>query len=120
MPLPAGYTTVNPLPDETCLNSSGQQEYQSGLGMALYLVKHSRLDLANATRELSKQMIKADVGHLKHLYRLLKFIVDTKEAKLKLKPMKKKRDWIYDFFLRSTGDVEEQDPKRSNKKHYRK
>ena len=33
-------------------------------------------------------MIKADVGHLKHLYHLLKFIVDIKEAKLKLKPMK--------------------------------
>ena len=52
VPLPAGYTTVNPLPDEACLNSRGQQEYQSGVGMALYLVKHSRPDLANATHEL--------------------------------------------------------------------
>ena len=103
--------------------------------MALYLVKHSRPDLANATRELSKQMIKADVGHLKHLYRLLKFIVDTKGAKLKLKPMKGNH-WVMRgmcdasfasdlnnrrsvtgymiFFLRSTGYVEEQATKGSD------
>ena len=35
------------------ISTDYQWEYQSGVGMLLYLVKHSQLDIANATRELS-------------------------------------------------------------------
>jgi hypothetical protein len=31
-----------------------QFKYRSGVGMLIYLVKHSRPDIANATRELTK------------------------------------------------------------------
>ena len=31
-----------------------QKNYPLSIGMLLYLVKHSRLDITNATRELSK------------------------------------------------------------------
>ena len=54
--------------------------------MNLYLVKHSRPEISNATRELSKKMSEANVGDLKHLYRLIKFVIDTQNAKLKLEP----------------------------------
>ena len=31
--------------------------YRSGVGMLLYLVKHSRPDIANGVRELSKALV---------------------------------------------------------------
>ena len=36
------------------ISVNDQQDYWSGAGMLLYLVKHSCPDLANVTRELSK------------------------------------------------------------------
>ena len=36
------------------ISTKDQQDYQSGVGMLLYLVKHSCPKLANMTRELSK------------------------------------------------------------------
>ena len=52
----------------------------------LYLVKHSRPDIANATRELSKTMDKASKAGLKELKRVLKFVIDTKDYGLKIEP----------------------------------
>jgi hypothetical protein len=54
--------------------------------MLLHLVKHSRPDIANATRELSKVMDGATEGQWKELRRLLKFVIDTKWRGLQIKP----------------------------------
>ena len=54
--------------------------------MLLYLVKHSRPDLSNGTRELSKVMDKATEGHMKGLCRVIKYALDTRTIGLKLKP----------------------------------
>ena len=35
-------------------SAKDQKEYQSGLGMLLFLVKHSKSDIANVTSKLSK------------------------------------------------------------------
>ena len=50
------------------------------------LVKHSRPDLSNGTRELSKVMDKATEGHMKELCRMIKYALDTRHIGLKLKP----------------------------------
>ena len=51
--------------------------------MLLYLVKHSRPDIANATRELSKVMDKPTPAAMKELKRVMKYVIDTKNYGLK-------------------------------------
>ena len=59
-PLPAHYHVVRPDKDATdVLSKTDMLKYRSGTGSLLYLVKHSRIDIANAVRELSKVMDKA-------------------------------------------------------------
>jgi hypothetical protein len=41
------------------LTPEQQTKYRSGVGMILYLVKHSRPDISNAVRELTKVLDKA-------------------------------------------------------------
>jgi len=72
--------TKEMLPDEK------QKLFRSGVGMLLYLVKHSRPDLANPTRELSKVMDGASEGHFLELKRVIKHALDTKEKGLRIKP----------------------------------
>ena len=46
--------------DEEKLTGEMQTRYRSGVGMLLFMVKHSRPDLSNAVCELSKCMGKAN------------------------------------------------------------
>ena len=46
--------------------------------MLLYLVKHLRPDIANATRELSKVMDKPTPTAMKELKRVMKYVINTK------------------------------------------
>jgi hypothetical protein len=62
--------------------------YRSGVGMLLYLIKHSRPDISNATWELAKVMNGAGEAHLKMLFRTFKYVVDTKNRALYMKPDK--------------------------------
>jgi hypothetical protein len=54
--------------------------------MLLFLVKHSRPDLANPVRELSKCMDGASRAAMKELLRVIKFTLDTKDYGLLIKP----------------------------------
>jgi hypothetical protein len=54
--------------------------------MLLYLVKHSRPDIANAVRELSKVADGATKDHWNKLLRTIKFKLDTKYLALKMNP----------------------------------
>jgi hypothetical protein len=56
--------------------------------MLLYLVKHSRPDISNAVRELSKVADGATPGHWKTMTRLIKYVLDTEDYGLKIKPVK--------------------------------
>ena len=47
--------------------------------MLLYIVKFSRPDIANSVRELSTVMDSATMEHLKCLWQLMKYVLDTKE-----------------------------------------
>ena len=55
--------------------------------MLLYLVKHSRPDLSNPTRELSKCLTKAKEKYYDELLRIISFLRQTKEHGLKLKTL---------------------------------
>ena len=84
-----------------------QKIYRSGVGMLLYLVKHSRPDLANAVRELLKALDGTSAAAYKELMRILKYVIDTKELALKLEPRKTSK-WDLVAFSDSdyAGDAE--------------
>jgi hypothetical protein len=54
--------------------------------MLLYLVKHSRPDLANCVRELTKVLDGAFAAHWKAMIRVTKFVFDTKMYALRTSP----------------------------------
>jgi hypothetical protein len=63
--------------------------------MLLYLVKHSRPDMANAVRELAKVLDGATPAHWKAMLRVIKYVIDTKMLALKLKPNFSKNNKIH-------------------------
>ena len=52
--------------------------YRSGVGMLLYLVKHSRPDIANPVRELSKVLDGTTPAAMKEMFRVIKYVLDTR------------------------------------------
>jgi hypothetical protein len=64
--------------------------------MLLYLVKHSRPDIANVVRELSKVMDGATPAALKEMKRVMKFVLDTRNLGLKIEPKAQNNDddWV--------------------------
>ena len=52
--------------------------------MLLYLVKNSRPDIANSTRELIKCLTKASMVHYNEMLRVMKFVIQTRDLGLKL------------------------------------
>ena len=61
--------------------------YRSGVGMLLYLVKHSRPDIANGVRELSKALVGPSEAAYKDMLRMVKFVLETKDLAIKLMPV---------------------------------
>ena len=85
--------------EDPSLDDCIQKRYQQGVGSLMYLVKHSRPDISNPVRELSKGMKRANNAHLKSLHRLISFVVNTKERGLLIKPlMDGKMDWKMEIF----------------------
>ncbi|MGL4341969.1 MAG: reverse transcriptase domain-containing protein, partial [Lactococcus lactis] len=94
---------VRPEADMPLISPTSQTQYRSGVGMLLYLVKHSRPDLSNAVRELTKVLDKATIAHWKALLRTIKFVFDTKSYALKLQPSIRK-DSKYDLEVYSDSE----------------
>jgi Reverse transcriptase (RNA-dependent DNA polymerase) len=101
---PAGPKTMCMRPQEgdNLITTEDQSKFRSGVGMLLYLVKHSRPDIANAVRELSKVADGATPGHWKAMIRLIKYVIDTEHYGLKIKP--KRQDEL--FHLEGISDSE--------------
>ena len=80
--------------EEDKVNAQDQETYRSGVGTLLYLTKHSRPDISNPVRELSKTMDAPAPAHLKEMYKLIKFVLSTKDYGLKFKLIKSMRKWV--------------------------
>jgi hypothetical protein len=77
---------MRPVKDvDPTIHPDRQFKYRLGVGMLMYLGKHSRPDIANATRELTK-VDGATEAHWKAMMRIIKYVFDTKQYSLKLKP----------------------------------
>jgi hypothetical protein len=101
---PAAPKTVimRPQPGDVLISDKDQSLYRSGVGMLLYLIKHSRPDLSNSVRELTKVLDGATQAHWKAMIRVIKFVFDTKDYALKLKPKMINRK----FELKGVSDSE--------------
>ena len=72
--------------DTQAISIKNQGLYRSGVGMLLWLVKHSRPDIANPVRELSKCLDGATQASFKEMLRIIKYVLDTKDMGLKMEP----------------------------------
>ena len=79
---------VRPKDKTATIESEEHVLYRSGCGILLYLVKHTRLDIANPVRELSKVLDCPTLASWKELLRVVKYVMDTKEKGLKIFPKK--------------------------------
>ena len=70
-----------------------QSMYRSGVGTLLYLTKHSRPDITNPVRELSKSMDSASMAHVTEMYRVINFVLETKTLGLRMVPTFKDDIW---------------------------
>ena len=68
------------------VDKAKQSKYRTGVGMLLFLVKHTRPDIANCTRELSKVLDGATVSAYKEMTRIIKFVLDTSDYGLRFEP----------------------------------
>ena len=80
--------------EEDKVNAKDHETYRSGVGTLLYLTKHSRPDISNPVRELSKTMDASAPAHLKEMYKLIRFVLSTKDYGLKFKLIKSIRKWV--------------------------
>ena len=79
---------------EDKVNTEEHEIYRSLVGTLLYLTKHSRPDICNQVRELSNTMDAPAPVHLKEMYKLIRFVLSTKDFGLKFKLIKSIRKWV--------------------------
>ena len=68
---------------EDKVNPEDHETYRSGVGILLYLTKHSRPDICNPVRELSKTMDAPAPAHLKEMFKVIRHVLSTKGYGLK-------------------------------------
>ena len=78
---------------EDKVNPKEHEIYRSGVGTLLYLTKHSRPDICNPVRELSKTMDAPAPAHLKEMYKLIRHVLSTKGYGLKFELRKEMIKW---------------------------
>ena len=71
---------------EPVLGKEGHQRYRSGVGSLLYLLKHSRPELSNPIRELTRMMSAPTEFHNKEMNRVIRWVLDTPNIGLKMDP----------------------------------
>ena len=78
---------------EDRVNPQDHEIYRSGVGTLLYLTKHSRPDICNPVRELSKTMDAPAPAHLKEMYKVIRHVLSTKGYGLKFELRKDIIKW---------------------------
>jgi hypothetical protein len=109
-PMSPQYTIIRPKDETDKISAVDQQKYRSGVGSLNYLVKHTRPDLSNSVRELSKVLDGATYAHLQDMFRAVKYVLDTREYGIPLMPLYETptptTDWLIEAYTDSdySGD----------------
>ena len=72
---------------EYMLSPERHKRYRTGTGMLLFMIKHSRPDMANAIRELTKCLDAPSEASYKAMLRCIKYLLDSKHKGLKIEPL---------------------------------
>jgi len=83
-----GEVIIKTADEEEIVDKDVHRLFRSGVGMLLYLIKFSRPDISNSVREIAKVMDGPTELQVKSLYRLVKYVIDTKEKGLLMSPEK--------------------------------
>ena len=75
-----------------------------GVGKLLYLVKHTRPDIANAVRELSKMLDCTNEAATKEMKRVIKYVLDTRDHGLKIAPTSRGKNGFFDLKVYCDSD----------------
>ena len=91
--------------EEQKLSETEQKILQSGTGSLIYLLKHSRPELSNSIRELSKGIQQGGEAHMKEMIRIMKNMVHTRYQGLCIKPtwVKPISEWIITIVTDATS-----------------
>ena len=81
-----GIGILRPKSEDERVNEKDQSRYRSGVGMLLWIMKCTRPDISNAVRELTKVMDGATEEAMKEMFRVIKFVLDTRNIGLKIEP----------------------------------
>ena len=104
-----GFKVIRKDPEKEPIDDNeAQSTYRTGVGMLLYMVKHSRPDIANSVRELSKVLGCCNMGDFKEMKRVIKYVLDTPTKGLKIEPEVTQGNWKLEIFSDSdfSGDKE--------------
>ena len=92
------FKIVRPDENSVLINPELQRMYRSGVGMLLYLTKYTRPDLCNVVRELSKCMDGATMVTYLEMMHVVKFVLDTRNFRLKIHPKFDDTKWNLNVF----------------------
>jgi hypothetical protein len=81
-----------------------QTDYRSGVGTLLQFANKTRPDIVNAVRELSRGMDKATKSAEKEMYRVIKYLIQTKDYGLKIAPKGNFRNGIWTMKMYTDSD----------------
>ena len=103
-PGPPGVTINRPTAERETVTPEQQKLYRSGVGILLYLVKHSRPDISNAVRELTKCMDKASPEAYHCMLRLIKWVEITSTLGLRMEPTMFGKNIVWKLVVYSDSD----------------
>ena len=99
-----GQGLVRPKEGDVKVSLDEQTTYRSGTGMLLYCTKHSRPDISNAVRELTKVLDGATPEAFKEMLRIIKYVLDTSTLGLKIEPKCPDGDLLWNLVVYSDSD----------------
>jgi hypothetical protein len=83
---------VRPTNELEVMKANLHSRFRSDVGLLLYLISHSRQDIASVLRDLSKCMDGTTLASYKEMLRVIRFVLDTKLLCLKLVPKREEED----------------------------
>ena len=81
----------------TVVTKEEHENYRSKTGIMLFLIKHSRPDLNNPVRELSKALDCPSPAAYKEMLRVMKFSIDTEDLGLFINPCEQEKWYVGDL-----------------------
>jgi hypothetical protein len=88
-PATPGTVLKKPVEGDVLLTSKNQMLYRSGVGKAMHMMQYSRPGIYQTVRDLARHMGAATKVHWDAMFRMMKYVCDTKERGLTLNPTRK-------------------------------